>query len=88
MSKILETKKLDINDTTSAETLFKSYMEIWNHYLEDLAHACSYEDKLFEYVTITAVQYFSSMMSFYKNLNQMCNMVYPTCVLQRLIKSD
>ena len=89
MSKVLAAeKKLDAHDTTSGQTLFKSYMEIWNHYLEDIACTCSYEDKLFEYMANAAVQYFSSMISFYKNLNQMCNVVYPTCVLSRLIKTE
>lgn len=89
MSRVLASaQKLDAHDTTSAETLFKSYVEIWNDYLEDLVRTYSYEDKLFEYMATTAAQYFSSMMSFYKNLNQMCNMVIPTCVLQRLIKSE
>jgi tRNA(Glu) U13 pseudouridine synthase TruD len=78
MSKVIaEENKVTIDKAQSDDNIFKTYIEIWSNYFEDFASACYFENEFFKYLVRNTSEYFASLMSFYKNLNQMYMMAYP-----------
>lgn len=80
--------KITISKNQSCDSLFKSYAEFWNCYIENMIDAFSFEAELFKYLSASASDYFSSLVSFYASLNRMGMMLSPLYIPFRVSKSS